>query len=357
MKCLIIIGLLIVVFVLVFCLVYLGRLKTIFSMKRITNYSDDYNLYTVDIKYNYSLEKIINYGIENDQSSIDAITKESFPLLPIKIKAPSFGCTAFTLKDNNDNVHMGRNYDFMNNTSAMLVRCTPKNGYKSVAFAALDNISANVPEKSLKNKFAVLTSPFICLDGINEKGVSIAVLTLDSKPTRQNTGKPTIATPMAIRFVLDRASTTEEAVNLLKQYDMYATSGRDYHFYITDSKGDGRVVEYDCHSKERKMVDTKTDVVTNFFMLYKDKVKPNCKNGIYGHGKERYDIVNSVLDCEKDNYTDKTVEQALKLASQEPSDEPTSNTQWSIDYNNTNLTAKIALRRRWTDWQTYDLKK
>ena len=59
-----------------------------------------------------------------------------------------------------------------------------------------------------------------------------------------------------IRLILDRAATTEEAVELLNQYDMFATSGRDYHFYITDASGDGRVVEYDCESETREMVAT-----------------------------------------------------------------------------------------------------
>ena len=37
--------------------------------------------------------------------------------------------------------------------------------------------------------------------------------------------------PLAIRLVLDRAATTQEAVDLLLDgYDMFATSGRDYHF-------------------------------------------------------------------------------------------------------------------------------
>ena len=59
------------------------------------------------------------------------------------------------------------------------------------------------------------------------------VLTLDSDPTYQQTGKPMIATTLAIRLVLDRAATTAEAVELLSKYDMFASSGRDYHFYIT----------------------------------------------------------------------------------------------------------------------------
>lgn len=154
----------------------------------------------------------------------------------------------------------------------MLVYCTPQNGYKSVAFAALDNISANTPDESMKKKLATLTSPFICLDGMNEKGVSIAVLTLDSEPVFQNTGKPTIATTLAIRLVLDRAASTQEAVDLLKEYDMFASSGRDYHFYITDASGDGRVIEYDCDSETRELVDTRSEAVTNFFVGTKTKL-------------------------------------------------------------------------------------
>ena len=232
----------------------------------------------------------------------------------------------------------------------MTVCCAPKDGYKSVAFAAIDNISANVPDESIAKKLATLTTPFICLDGINEKGVSIAVLILDSEPVRQNTGKPVISTTLAIRLVLDRAATTEEAVELLRSYDMFACSGRDYHFYINDASGDGRVVEYDIDSENRELIDTPAEAVTNFFIRYKEKVLPNQKNGIYGHGKERYDAVLEVLEAEKGNYTNDTVWKAMKAASQDPDpDDITSNTQWSVSYNNTDLTAEIAIRRNWED--------
>ena len=338
----------------VFAFLYAGRMETMSSIQKITDYPDGYNLYRMDVKYDYRLEKIIDYGITDDQSMIDAILSEALPLLPVHIKAPSFGCTAFTLTDDNGQVHMGRNYDFKNDTSAMLVYCAPKNGYKSVGFAAMDNVSANQPDESVKKRLASLTAPFICLDGVNEKGVSIAVLTLDSEPVHQTTGKPTIATTLAIRLVLDKAASTQEAVDLLRSYDMFASSGRDYHFYITDASGDGRVLEYDCDSETRELVDTKTEAVTNFFILYKEKVLPNQRNGIYGHGRERYDAVMEVLEAP--SYTDATVWEALKASSQDPNPESiTSNTQWSINYNNTACTASIALRRNWQDVMVYVL--
>ena len=341
----------------VFLGIYFTRIQTIGSIEQLTDYEDGYNLYRMDVKYDYSIENVINRGIEDDQMMIDSMLKEVLPLLPVKMKAPNFGCTSFSLTDTDGDVHMGRNYDFKSDTSAMLVYCTPKDGYKSVAVAALDNVSANVPDENIKKKLASLASPFICLDGINEKGVSISVLTLDSEPVRQNTGKPVISTTLAIRLVLDRAATTEEAVELLRSYDMYSSAGRDYHFYITDASGDGRVVEYDCESETRELVATPTEAVTNFFIIYKEKALPNQKNGIYGHGRERYDAVMKVLEEEKGNYTNDTVWKAMKSAAQYPNpDDITSNTQWSVSYNNTDLTAEIAIRRNWDDINYFSLE-
>ena len=121
-----------------FGVLYAGRLRTVNSIKQITAY-DDYNLYRMDVTYDYSIDDVINYGITDNQSMIDAILKETLPLLPIHMKAPQFGCSAFaTVQDRH--IVMGRNYDFKRDTSAMLVYCTPKDGYKSVALAALDVI-------------------------------------------------------------------------------------------------------------------------------------------------------------------------------------------------------------------------
>lgn len=360
-KCLVIrSGLLVILLVLVvgvgeFVCEYTGRFQTIRTIEKVTDY-EEYNLYRMEVKYEYDLDRLIEYGITDDQSLVDAIVEEALPILPVQIDVPDFGCSAFTLQEADGDILMGRNYDFRRDTSAMLVYCEPEDGYKSVGFAALDNISANTPEESMKKKLATLTAPFICLDGMNEKGVSIAVLTLDSEPVHQNTGKPVIGTTLAIRLILDRAASTAEAVELLQQYDMFASSGRDYHFYITDSTGDGRVIEYDCESETRKMVATPVRSVTNFFALYEDQVLPNQRNGIYGHGKERYDKMEALFDYEE-VYTKDAAWEALKAAAQEPSAEDiTSNTQWSIIYDDTNLTAEIILRRNWENVIGYDLK-
>lgn len=139
------------------------------------------------------------------------------PYLPVHIQAPNFACSAFCATDTAGEVLMGRNYDFKNDTSAMLVYCTPEKGYKSVAMGALDNICANSPDSGSTRKITCLTAPFLCLDGMNEKGVSIAVLTLDSEPTYQKTGRPVIGPVLAIRLILTaRPRPKRSLLNCLK---------------------------------------------------------------------------------------------------------------------------------------------
>lgn len=341
-----------------FSCVYYSRFKTIATIEPVTKYDDGLNVYRMNVEYDYSIDDIIDRGISDTQAFIDSIIKESLPMLPIKMDAPDFSCSAFGIQTKDGDSLMGRNYDFRYDTSAMLVYCAPKDGYRSVAFTALDNLGVSVADESLKTKLACLTAPFICLDGMNEKGVSIAVLTLDSEPTVQDTDKPDICTSLAIRLVLDKAASTKEAVELLSQYDMIASSGRDYHFYVNDATGDGRVIEWDCHSDTRKLVATSVRTTTNFFNMYIDKVTvTEGKNGIYGHGKDRYDKIENVFDSADGSYTNDTAWEALIAASQTPkSEDITSNTQWSIVFNNTDKTLEFVLHRHWGDIISYDIE-
>lgn len=326
-----------------------GREKSIASIKKLSNY-DDLNLYSMEIFYDYNIDNLTPVGLYDNQEMVNLILKEALPGVDVNITAPNFGCSAFTLKASDGNIYMGRNYDFKLDTSAMQVICHPKNGYSSVCYAALDNLGFNDPLANDQTKAACLASPFIALDGMNEKGVSIAVLTLNSEPTMQNTGKPVLATPILIRLVLDKAATTQEAIDLISKYDYFATSGRDYHYYITDASGDGRVVEFDCESEDRKLVATPIRTITNYYGMYEDKVVSGQDNGMYGKGKERRDHIEDTIEAAGENTVRETAWDAVKSAATEPNPESIiSNTQWSVVYNNTDLTHDFTLHRHWDD--------
>ena len=323
------------------------RLATIATIKQLSDYAD-YNVYSMDVLYDYSIENILPIGKTDTQALLDMAFAEAAPGYDIKCTAPKFGCSAFILPDSDGMVRFGRNYDFKIDTSCMIVRCHPRNGYASVAHAALSTLNFKDALLNEKTKTACLVSPFICLDGINEKGVGIAVLTVDSAPVAHNTGKPVLSTTLLIRLVLDRAASTQEAVELLRNYDMYAAGGRDCHFFITDSTGDSRAVEFEPDSETRQMTVTPVRTITNFYITHASKVQPNQNNGVYGHGKERWVAIESVITENGGTGDNAVAWQALKSAVQEPNPEDiTSNTQWSIIYNLTDLSYELVFRRQW----------
>ena len=118
------------------------------------------------------------------------------------------------------------------------------------------------------------------------------------------------------------------------------------------------MLEYDPEQEGRPLRWTKMQAITNFYGCYAYLVQPNQRNGIYGHGKERYDAIMEVLamrDPDGDIPAD-IAWKALQAAAQDPSpNDVTSNTQWSLVYDDTDLTAQIVIRRKWGDVIHYDL--
>ena len=71
---------------------YASRIQTANSIEKLTDY-DDYNLYRMQVRYDYDLDKMIANTTADNQSFIDAAVKQALPLLPVSIKAPTFGCS------------------------------------------------------------------------------------------------------------------------------------------------------------------------------------------------------------------------------------------------------------------------
>ena len=153
-----------------------------------------------------------------------------------------------------------------------------------------------------------------------------------------------------MRLVLDRAATTDEAVELLGHYDMLALMGRDYHFFISDATGKAVAVEYDCNTPERTMTVTPINVITNFYIMYGQDVYLSEEAQKYGHGYDRFETILDILCREDSAYSSNTVWDCLQQSSQLPKpDDITSNTQWSVVYDHANLSADVVQRRHWEE--------
>ena len=214
----------------------------------------------------------------------------------------------------------------------------PAEGYDSVSTVNMDflNLGLHMPEETQMRLLAV-AAPFAPMDGMNEKGLCVAVLMIQDSPGfQQDTGKPDLTTTMAVRLLLDKASDVEEALELLSQYDMHASAGMMVHFAIADAAGHSVVVEYIGN----EMVVTETPVVTNYYL------SPGEKYGIgTEESKIRYAMLDDMLQSGS-TFSMDGIRDALNSVSKHNFDSEFASTEWSIVYNQSTREARYYHRER-----------
>ena len=215
-------------------------------------------LYTMDYYADYKLDAFIDSGAD----SLEAFGKYAgiHLLDPVKLAAGiakgkmkkalnnfNSGCSVFTGRNEADEPLFCRGYDYPHTPTTLILRTSPKKGYKSIGVADLSHMQMDAGafedgETDLSN---LMLAPYIVVDGMNEKGFAIAALALIHKGVRQNTGKKKISTTVAIRMLLDRAATVNEAIELLSQYDMCTPlPDSDFQFMLMDKTGVSKLVYY-----------------------------------------------------------------------------------------------------------------
>ena len=216
------------------------ELKTLASLKKV----DDNVLYVMEYDGDYGLDEFLETGASSDGELVSFVTKRLLKGLPLNFSIPDLGCSTFSAQTEEGDQIFGRNFD-LTYSPALFVRTEPENGYRSystVNLAFLGFGEDKLPD-TLGRKVITLAAPYAPLDGLNEMGLAIAVLKIADEPTNQDTGKIDITTTTAVRLVLDRAATVEEAVKLLEQYDMQSSAGSNYHLQNEEASGSSVVAE------------------------------------------------------------------------------------------------------------------
>ena len=347
------------------CITDAGKLEMIHSMKDIDGNG---RLYEIDYNQDYMLDSVMQPGITEQTELFRHIASLLFDNLPAENAEVKYGagCSAFAAQEaEGKGFLMGRNYDFRHftpdnksylPTSAILVRTAPEGGKKSISM--VDGLNLGFGQgfyNDGKTDLSMLMAlPYAALDGINEDGFAIGVLALNEKQTNQQTGKQRIGTTVAIRMMLDKASTVREAIEMLKNYDMdmRGNGHSNYHFFMADATGDYAIVEYtfDKDRTEPKVMEVFTAddslrCVTNFY------VAPSMTGTTDGwgssHGKDRYENLRKTLDEKKHVMKEDEAMQLLEKVSQPPTEELTSQTQWSALYNLTEKTLRLTILREY----------
>lgn len=348
----VLVGLLALVILLIGSVVFMFRneLKTLNSIEKI----NDYPMYTMTYAGDYAFDDYLKVGASNDQEVLDFIIQTLLKGIPIDIQLPDLGCSTMNAQTPEGDYLFGRNFDLYQ-SPPMIVHTTPDNGYKSVSTVNLSfmGYSADfLPDTDFMSSVISLAAPYVPIDGMNEKGLSVGILLIDEfELTAQDKGNIDLQTTTAVRMLLDKCATVEEAIEMLANYDMYSSAGSTYHFQIADATGDSAIVEY---------IDGEMSVI------HPEEFYQACTNFIltpgeyYGHGKghDRYDTLMNKLTETSGILTNEEAMDLLEAASApltEKENGKISGTQWSVVYNLTDKTGEIAVGMDYDTITSFDL--
>ena len=306
-----------------------GKLRT---MSTVTEISD--GLYKMTCHYDYEYDKFLNADISTIDGLIAWITEEQFFGIDVEIDTSNFGCCAFTAATPEGQRVFGRNFDY-EETDVLVFYTDPKDGYASYGVTDLKFFDIGTEQSlggnSAAAKAFMLAAPYVTMDGINEAGVGVGILQLDIDELHQDNGKPDLLIFAAIRGILDKCATVDEALELLSEYDIHSFLSRSYHLFITDKTGKSVIVEW---------TDEETFIVED----------TACTNDVMSKNKfydpdwscKRYDTIKSRLAEKNDVLTE---DEAMTVASDVSMDRKSFSTEWSCVYNLDEFTFDICLDR------------
>lgn len=325
-------------------------IETLNSLEKV-----DDNFYRMDYKLDYALDDLLAKGAASEQELDNFISNQVMGGLPFSQRTPKLGCSAFTAATPDGDYIMGRNLDIADAQNT-LVHTKPKNGYESLSTASglilgyVDHIPDNV-----MGRLFMLAAPYFPVDGINEKGLSVAaLLQYGTPPVNQDTGKISVTTSIAIRILLDKAATVEEGIALLAQHDMHSFGNSNIHFQLADAIGDSAVIEYVNSEMRVLRSEGNGQPVTNFF-LSTDVVEE------YRDGEDRLITLQAALDENKGIVTAEKAMQMLESVKALHDFDPLSgmdyNTSYSIVFNNTTRSMDVCTNMNYEKAYSFEVSR
>src|SRR5262249_10200959 len=243
--------------VLVLCAGYAlkDHIRTLDSLRRVPGT----NAYVMDYYADYNMDEIRAHGIDVDHVE-DSLIGVFFPRWvkpfvsqlkgayldePITTIAAADHCSTVTLHTNDGHVYFGRNFDYEHD-ACLVLKIHGAEGKSSVAVLALHYLNLDrddLDRTSLIRRLPLLFAPYYLRDGMNEYGVAVSDMAVPNAQTPDDPAKPNIIHSAAMRLILDYAKTTDEAIELLKQYNIHFVA-ETCHLMIADAHGKSAVVEF-----------------------------------------------------------------------------------------------------------------
>ncbi len=217
----------------------------------------------------------------------------------IIIQNTLFSCTIFDTKNSIGDILVGRNFDYLDNGGEINFIPPNKNQYGIVVLS--------------------LNNPNMSYEGMNSKGLFVAISAVPNSKTTINILKPIRKSLEMIKIILQKASNIDEAI---AQFDKYSIAFGQFlgnplvHFKIVEKNGDSAVVEF-VNNKRVIVKGKKSQILTNHY-LSDLTIKPDNNTSL-----NRYNIVKKSL---KESNSIQELFYILKKSKQQ-------NRLWSTVYN------------------------
>lgn len=290
----------------------------------------DKKVYYMEAESDYHFEEFLEAGGASSDGEVSAFLtnciSKGFYQVDVTNDGPA--CSVLSALDSANSHVWGRNFDW-DNSVPIIVKCVPAEGYASISTCDFKNITDSaetVPDNFFLRMLAI-AALYVPMDGVNEAGLCVADLEVnEGGMLAVDTEKPDLTVTTAIRLLLNRAATVEEAVALLAQYDIHASGGISHHLAISDASGASACVEF----VDGEMVVVNTNCITNF----------NLANGDTAAGgdsaKERYELLCAACGENNGILTAEDIKTAMMRVSKT---EGEWRTQWSVVYRHDTQTA------------------
>jgi hypothetical protein len=273
---------------------------------------------------------------------------ESFPIgnpVAVTDSPPAWACSLFTVLLVKDNLLYGRNFDWQF-SPALLLFTDPPDGYASVSmvdieYLGFDHTTAeDITSRPIEDQTSLLDAPHLPFDGMNEHGLAIGMAAVPSGNVQPDENKETIGSLGIIRQVLDHARTVDEAIVIMKSYNIDFEGGPPIHYLMADGIGKSALVEY--YNGEMYILKNEQpwQLATNFLRSsVDDPADGNCW---------RYNKIAAQL-AESNGQIDAGA--AMQLLA----DVAQSNTQWSVIYQMSSGMINIAMGQQYQDIYQFQL--
>jgi hypothetical protein len=301
----------------------LNQLRSLATLTKI----DDHPLYVMRYYGDYGFEDFLQQGTRTDGYSKSHILET----------AEQWTCTCFTSLNREGEGVFGRNFDWHVHP-ALILFTVPPDGYASVSMVDISYLGYGKNDPSWIDRPRLLRAPYLPFDGMNERGVTIGMMAVPSADPGEDPQKVTISSLQAIRLMLDYAASTEEAISLLRNYNVDFEGGPPLHYLISDPSGKSAIVEF----VDGEMIVLRNrqpwQVATNFVI---STTKPEeARSPCW-----RYRKVYEALERAKGDISQEEAMALLEGVSQSGS----CPTIWSVAYNMTTRNLQVVIGRKYDE--------